>query len=221
MIMSAHYKTVLKINSDNGKSALDAVVSKDQLFDFSKITPLPIGHEYIDDLQNDAAIYYFLTNRLTQKLATFEYQMYLVACRIPDLRAPSLENLISMTQNYISKFDENGLFNRNQHAGFYPFPHNTLDDLYASGKSLVYMIDKYNINDLSYWKVHHWGSYTNALRCERLDDTTITFECLNKGNLKVVNKFIQTNQLDCSLQFIDPIANTITNQKFANGLILN
>lgn len=218
--MSAHYKTILKIHSKNGKSMLDAVASPEQPFDFSKITPLPLGHEHIHDLQNDEAIYYFLTNRLTQKLATFEYKMYFVGCRIPDLRTPSLENLISMTQNYISKFDENGLFNRNQHAGFYPFPHNRLDDLYATGKSLVYMIDKYNINDLSYWKLQHWGSYTNALRCDRIDDAIISFECLNKGNLKVVNKFIQTNRLDCSLQFIDRISNTIADHKFSNGLIL-
>lgn len=80
-----HFKTTLHITSENGKEVLDRISSPVSAFDFSNIIDLPDGHELICDMQNNEAIYYFLTERMTRTLASFEYKMYFVLCNIPDL----------------------------------------------------------------------------------------------------------------------------------------
>lgn len=216
----AHFKTTLHISSENGKEVLDRISSPVSAFDFSNIIALPDGHELICDMQNNEAIYYFLTERMTRTLASFEYKMYFVLCNIPDLITPSLNNIIGFTVNYVSKFDENGAFNTEKHAGFYPFPHKNLDQLYESGRKLVAMIDKYNINNLSYWKYQHWGSYTNALCSTRIDDKTVSFETMSDQSLKIVKKLIKDHSLTCTLKMTSWITKeTVADLVFVDGVI--
>lgn len=218
----AHFKTTLQILSKNGKDILDLVGSPDCAFDFSKIVALPDGHELVCDMQNNEAIYYFLTNRMTSTLASFEYKMYFVLCNIPELHTPSLNNIIAFTVNYLNKFKEDGTFDREKHAGFYPFPHASLDQLYESGRKLVEMINKYNINNLSYWKYQNWGSYTNALCSTRLDSNTVSFETMSDQSLKIVKKLIKDHSLSCTVKMESWITKEILDDLvFVDGVINN
>lgn len=216
----AHFKTTLHILSENGKEILDLASSKESAFDFSKIVALPDGHELVCDMQNNEAIYYFLTDRMTRTLASFEYKMYFVLCNIPELHPPSLNNIIAFTVNYLSKFKADGTFDKDKHAGYYPFPHGSLDQLYESGRKLVNMINKYNINNLSYWKYQHWGSYTNALCSTRIDSNTVTFKTMSDQSLKIVKKLIKDHSLTCTLKMTSWITKeTVADLVFIDGVI--
>ncbi len=216
----SHYKTTLQIHSDNANTVLNALASQDSFVDFANIVALPEGHELISDMQTNEAVYYFLTKRLTRPLAAFEYNMYFVLCNIPELHTPSLNNIISFTLNYLSKFKEDGTFDTVKHAGYYPFPHKNLDQLYESGKKTVAMIDKYNINNLSYWKYKNWGSYTNALASERINENTVSFKTMSKDALQVMKKLIKDQKLTCSLKmtyWIDQ--STVADLEFVDGVL--
>lgn len=218
----AHFKTTLQVLSENGKDVLDLVASPDCAFDFSKIVALPNGHELICDMQNNEAIYYFLTDRMTKPLASFEYKMYFVLCNIPDLHSPTLNNIVAYTVNYLNKFNEDGTFNKVDHAGFYPFPHTTLDQLYEAGRKLVDLINKYNINNLSYWKYQNWGSYTNALCSNRIDSKTVSFETMSDQSLKIVKKLIKDHSLSCTVKVESWITKEIlADLVFVDGVISN
>ena len=215
-----HFKTTLHILAQNGNDVLDLVASPYCAFDFSKIVALPNGHELIGNEQNNEAIYYFLTDRMTRPLASFEYNMYFVLCKIPDLMAPSLNNIIAFTVNYLNKFNEDGTFNKEVHAGYYPFPHESLDQLYETGRKLVDMINKYNINNLSYWKYQHWGSYTNALCSKRIDSHTVSFETMSDQSLKIVKKLIKDHSLSCTVKMESWITKeTLADLVFVDGVI--
>ena len=161
--MSLFFQTKIEIHSDHSEELLNHLYTLNNAFDFSKIIPLPVNHEKIHDLQNKEALYYFLTNRMTQALKPFEVKMYFVHPHIPDLIPPSLPNVISFTENYLSKFNEDGTFDTVVNAGFYPFPHKTLDDLFESGKAIAGMIDKFNIDNLAYWQLQHWNQFERGL----------------------------------------------------------
>lgn len=216
----AHFKTTLHILSENGQDVLNLVSSQDCAFDFSKIQNLPDGHELISDLQNNEAVYYFLTDRMTRTLAPFEYKMYFVHCNIPELSPYSLNNIISYTINYLNKFNKDGTFNKVKNVGYYPFPHESIDHFYECGRKIVEMINKYNINNLSYWKFLNWGSYTNALCSERIDNTTVSFETMSDQSLKIVKKFIKDHSLTCAVKTTSSLdKDSIIDLVFSDGVI--
>lgn len=215
-----HFKTTLQIHSDNAEAVLNGLASQDSFVDFANIVALPDGHKLISDMQTNEAVYYYLTNRMTRPLAAFEYNMYFVLCNIPELHTPSLKNIISFTENYLSKFKDDGKFDTETHAGYYPFPHKDLDQLFESGKKTVAMIDKYNINNLAYWKYKNWGSYTNALCSERISENTVSFETMSKDALQVMKKLIKDQKLSCSLKmtyFLDQ--STVADLDFVDGVL--
>ena len=216
--MSGFFKTVIEIQSDNGEEVINSLYYLHNAFDFSKITPQPLNHEKIHDLQNKEALYYFLTNRMTQALKPFEVKMYFVHPHIPDLIPPSLPNVISFTENYLSKFKEDGTFDTEVNAGYYPFPHKTLDDLFETGKAIAGMIDKFNIDNLSYWRFQHWGSYTNSFCAKRISDSSVSFETMCKSLLKVVKTLIEKNKLTCTVKTISMITQEVIEvHSFING----
>jgi hypothetical protein len=217
--MSLFFKTIIEVHSEHGEELLNTLYTLNNAFDFSKIIPLPVNHNKIHDLQNKEALYYFLTNRMTQVLKPFEAKMYFVHPHIPDLIPPSLENVISFTENYLSKFKEDGSFDTEVNAGFYPFPHKSLDDLFDSGKAIAGMIDKFNIDNLAYWQLHHWGSYTNSLCAKRISESSISFETLSKSILRVVKKFIDKNKLTCTVKTISMATQELIEEhSFINGI---
>lgn len=198
----SHYKTTLEIHSDNAYGAINQLASEHSVVDFAKITPLPDGYKLISDMQTNEAVYYYLTKRMTRPLAAFEYKMYFDLCNIPEMHTPPLKTIIAYTENYLYKFKPDGSFDTEIHGGFYPFPHKSLDQLFEDGKQTVAMIDKYNINNLAYWKYTNWGSYTNALCAERISDNSISYETVGETSLLIMKKLIKAQKLTCSLKMI-------------------
>lgn len=207
--MSGHFKTEIHILSDNSKSLLDSLASENTAFDFSKIIAKPLNHEKIKDLQNVEALYYYLTDKTSKNLSGFEYKHYFVNGYIPELTPPTLSNIISNTTNYLSKFKDDGTFNKEINQGYYPFPHLDLTELYESGKAIANMVDKHNIINLSCWSYLNWGSYTNALCATRIDDQSVSFESLSKEPLKVLKALIKNHKLSCTVQITSLITKSL------------
>lgn len=216
--MSGQVEFTLKCLSENSVDVLNSLYSPLNAFDFSKIIPLPSGHDKIHDLQNKEALYYFLTDRMSKTLERFEARMYFIDPHIPDLKAPSINNVISFTENYLSKFKDDGTFDCEVNAGYYPFPHKTLDDLFETGKAIAGMIDQFNIDNLSYWRYQKWGSYTNALRATRVNDNTISFQTLSADALKVVRELISKYKLSAFVKITSIINDNVIDEfSFVDG----
>lgn len=146
--------------------------SEDQAFDFNKIIPMPESLDIESSSDEDLAIAYFVTERLTIPLEQTNLRELIHNSFNDDWAA----EVISRLQKRVDEEHDT----------------ESLDKLYAMGKQYMYNHEHYGCYDWYHWRCRYWGTKWNACDAEwGLDDGMLVFQTAWSAPFPIIEALAQ------------------------------
>lgn len=128
------------------------------VFDFDSFIPEPsVRLDYIGDDYIEEALYYFLSDRLANKLPSDVIDKY-----------------FNIGQFYIQRehyaYYQHKVEELLNHYSSYKYEDAAKDLLFNRGKNIASLVDEYGCQDRKQWRLKHWGTAQNAFNVNFLDN---------------------------------------------------
>lgn len=153
------------------------------VLDFKSFIPEPsVQLDYIGDVYIEEALYYFLSDHLSNTLTS-----------------DVLDKYFNIGQFYIQREDCEYYRHKveellNQYSS-YKYEEAAKDLLFLRGKSIASFVDTYGCQDRNQWRLKHWGTIKNAFNVIFLDDG-ILFNTKFNPPLMVIKKFAEMSNFE-------------------------